>query len=93
MHILRGLLDGLQRGSLAAYRKRGRPWTIKAQIAENCLAQRGVECRVCGDPCPVTAIRFSPRLGGPPLPKVDASSCTGCGACVAPCPVAAINLT
>lgn len=68
------------------------PWTLKAQVTENCLAKRGVECRVCGDPCPVTAIRFSPRLGGPPLPEVDASSCTGCGACVAPCPVAAINL-
>ena len=69
------------------------PWTIKAQVADNCLARRGVECRVCGDPCPVTAIRFSPRLGGPPVAEVDTALCTGCGACVAPCPVAAISLT
>ena len=67
------------------------PWAIKAQIAENCLAKKGVECRVCGDPCPVAAIRFSPRLGGPPVAAVDTGSCTGCGACVAPCPVAAIS--
>lgn len=70
-----------------------RPWSIKAQIADNCLAKRGVECRVCGDPCVVSAIRFSPRLGGPPVAEVDAASCTGCGACVAPCPVNAISIT
>jgi len=69
------------------------PWDIKAQVADTCLARRGVECRVCGDPCPVAAIRFSPRLGGPPVAEVDTALCTGCGACVAPCPVAAISLT
>lgn len=68
------------------------PWTLKAHIAASCLAHRGVECRVCGDPCPEAAIRFSPRLGGPPVAEVDAGSCTGCGACVAPCPVTAISL-
>jgi len=73
--------------------ERALPWTIKAQVGGDCLASRGVECRVCGDPCPVGAIRFSPRLGGPPVADVDAASCTGCGACVAPCPVAAIRLT
>ena len=69
------------------------PWNIKARIADNCLARRGVECRICGDPCPVSAIRFSPCLGGPPVAEVDASSCTGCGACAAPCPVNAISIT
>jgi ferredoxin-type protein NapF len=69
------------------------PWAIKAQIAESCLPRRGVECRICGDHCSVTAIRFSPRLGGPPVAEVDAASCTGCGACVAPCPVNAISIT
>ena len=68
------------------------PRAIKAQIADSCLAKKGVECRICGDPCLVAAIRFSPRLGGPPLPEIDTGSCTGCGDCVAPCPVAAISL-
>ncbi len=67
-------------------------WTIKARIAESCLPRRGVECRICGDHCAAAAIRFSPRLGGPPAAEVDFDSCTGCGACVAPCPVAAISL-
>jgi ferredoxin-type protein NapF len=66
------------------------PWAIKAQAGRDCLARRGVECRVCGDQCGVGAIRFSPRIGGPPEPEIDANACTGCGACVAPCPAAAI---
>ena len=69
------------------------PWAIKAQVANTCLAQRGVECRICGDHCSVAAIRFSPRRGGPPLAEIDAAACTGCGACVAPCPVAAIGVS
>ncbi|BAO28190.1 ferredoxin-type protein NapF [Sulfuritalea hydrogenivorans] len=79
-------------GALLRAGNESTPWTIRAQVAENCLARHGVECRVCGDPCAVAAIRFSPRLGGPPLPEVDAGSCTGCGACVASCPAAAITL-
>ena len=69
------------------------PWAIKAHVAGACLAQRGVECRICGDHCAATAIRFSPRLGGPPLAEIDPAKCTGCGACVAPCPVNAISIT
>lgn len=69
-----------------------RPWSIKAEIANGCLALRGVECRICGDHCAANAIRFSPRVGGPPVPEIDAGACTGCGACVAPCPVAAIGV-
>lgn len=68
------------------------PWTIKAQIADTCLARHGTECRTCGDHCAAAAIRFSPRLGGPPVAVVDAGSCTGCGACVAPCPATAISV-
>ena len=68
------------------------PWAIKAQVASTCLAQRGVECRICGDHCTVAAIRFSPRLGGPPVAEIDPAACTGCGACVAPCPVTAISV-
>ena len=79
-------------GALPRAGKDAAPWTIKAQIDANCLARHSVECRICGDPCPVAAIRFSPRAGGPPEPEIDAATCTGCGACVAPCPVTAISV-
>jgi len=79
-------------GALPRAESRTLPWEIKARIADSCLARHGVECRVCGDPCAAAAIRFSPRLGGPPMPEVDADSCTGCGACVAPCPADAIRV-
>ena len=68
------------------------PWPYRALIGDACLPRRGVECRVCGDYCAAGAIRFSPRLGGSPLPAVDAERCTGCGACVAPCPTRAIRI-
>jgi ferredoxin-type protein NapF len=84
--------DACRDGALLREEGQSVAWTIKAKIAESCLAQQGVECRVCGDPCPVAAIRFSPRMGGPPLPGVVSESCTGCGACVAPCPVSAISV-
>lgn len=71
----------------------GQPaWSHKAVIGDSCLAQRGVECRVCEDFCETRAIRFSLRLGGSPLPVIDPGKCTGCGACIAPCPVAAISI-
>lgn len=79
-------------GALLRTTDQAAPWAIKAQIAASCLPRHGVECRICGDHCLVAAIRFSPRLGGPPLAEVDPASCTGCGACVAPCPVTAISL-
>ena len=68
------------------------PWALKASIGQSCLAEAGVECRVCGENCPESAIRFRPRLGGVALPQLDASACTGCGACFAPCPTRAIAL-
>ena len=67
-------------------------WPYKAAIGEDCLPRQGVECRVCGDFCDARAIRFPLRLGGSPLPDIDAGKCTACGACVAPCPVAAISI-
>lgn len=79
-------------GALLRSDTKSPPWIIKAQIADRCLAQHGIECRICADPCLPKAIRFSPRLGGPPVAEVDAGTCTGCGACVAPCPVAAISV-
>lgn len=65
-------------------------WNLKARIADKCVAYKGVECRICRDTCPVSAIRFQPVAGGIPRPQLNATVCTGCGACVAPCPVAAI---
>jgi ferredoxin-type protein NapF len=67
-------------------------WPYKASIGEDCLPRQGVECRVCGDFCEARAIHFAPRLGGSPLPEIEADKCTGCGACVAPCPVTAISV-
>lgn len=69
------------------------PWTIKAQFSAQCLAERGVECRICGEHCDVNAIRFPPRLGGVPAPQLDSAGCTGCGGCVAACPVHAVHMT
>lgn len=69
------------------------PWQARAKIGEHCLAQQRVECRVCGEHCAAGAIRFSPVLGGPPLPTLDSARCTGCGACVSPCPTRAITVS
>ncbi|MBK6637864.1 MAG: ferredoxin-type protein NapF [Rhodocyclaceae bacterium] len=68
------------------------PWQARARIADTCMAHAGVECRICGEHCAESAIRFSPRLGGPPLPEVNNETCTGCGACLAVCPASAINV-
>jgi ferredoxin-type protein NapF len=67
-------------------------WTIKARMAEHCLAFQRVECRVCGEQCLVAAIGFPPQPGGVAAPVVDAARCNGCGACVASCPTRAISL-
>lgn len=63
-----------------------------AAISDACLARQGVTCMSCRDACPEEAIRFAPRAGGPFLPVLDASLCSGCGACIAPCPTDAIVL-
>lgn len=68
------------------------PWQLKAAIGEACLARSGVECRICGEVCGESAIRFRPTAGGVAQPQFDAQRCTGCGACQAPCPVRAIAL-
>ncbi|THF61106.1 ferredoxin-type protein NapF [Pseudothauera nasutitermitis] len=68
------------------------PWALLATVGGACLAMHGVECRVCGEICERSAIRFRPRIGGVALPELDAVSCTGCGACVAPCPAHALTM-
>ncbi|HUG60258.1 MAG TPA: ferredoxin-type protein NapF [Methylomirabilota bacterium] len=61
-------------------------------IGDGCLPFEGVVCQSCRDACPESAIRFQPRRGGPFLPDIRVSACTGCGACIAPCPTSAIRL-
>lgn len=67
------------------------PWNWKPQFGDSCLAQRKVECRICGEICDHGAIRFRPALGGIAQPSLDSERCTGCGACVSPCPTQAIS--
>ena len=65
-------------------------WRVR--IADHCLAQRQVECRLCGDACDTKALRFVPARGGISQLQVQLDACTGCGDCVAPCPVNAIEM-
>ncbi|MEX2449338.1 MAG: ferredoxin-type protein NapF [Rhodospirillales bacterium] len=64
----------------------------RASIGASCFAPRGIHCQACGDACPEAAIRFRPRIGGPPMPDIAQSHCTGCGACVSVCPADAVSL-
>lgn len=68
------------------------PWQIKAQINDGCLAERGVECRICGESCDEQAIRFQLAIGKVARPLVNPDQCSGCGACVASCPSNSIRL-
>ena len=44
--------------------RRDRPWMLVAQIGNECLANRNVVCRSCGESCDARAIRFRLRAGG-----------------------------
>jgi ferredoxin-type protein NapF len=68
------------------------PWGLSAAFTTDCLAQRNVVCRTCGESCELGAIRFPPILGGVAKPQLDAAACTGCGACLADCPTHAIRI-
>lgn len=48
-------------------------------------------CKMCGDLCPVGAIRFTTDREGFWYPRVDDDKCVQCGLCVKKCPV--INVT
>jgi len=69
------------------------PWSLRANFDHRCIAASGTECRICGEQCEVEAIRFKPRVGGPPIPMIDGIKCNGCGACVGPCPTRAIQVS
>jgi ferredoxin-type protein NapF len=64
----------------------------KAAVDGHCLALRGVECRVCGDACEASALRFVPTLGGIAQLRIDREACTGCGDCISICPVHALRV-
>lgn len=69
------------------------PWSVAAFInTENCLAFKDTECRSCYDPCEVSSITMTPRIGGVSIPLLNTSLCTGCGACFAICPTKAITM-
>ncbi|WP_145108178.1 ferredoxin-type protein NapF [Cereibacter sediminicola] len=63
-----------------------------AAVGAGCLTLGGVACMACADICPEAAIRLRPRIGGPAVPELAASRCTGCGACVAICPADAVGM-
>jgi ferredoxin-type protein NapG len=55
-----------------------------------CLSWQGEKCTLCADVCPVEdAIVLDP--GG--RPRIDPSTCTGCGSCLQVCPVGTAGVT
>lgn len=69
------------------------PWEIKAEITDQCLAHKNVECRSCGDMCEPMAIQFKLSIGQVATPIINIDECNGCGACVAVCPTSSINVS
>jgi ferredoxin-type protein NapF len=68
------------------------PWQQSIVIGAQCIAQHGVDCRVCGELCDAGAIRFTLQVGKVAQPSLALDACTGCGACIAPCPSSAIQM-
>lgn len=79
-------------GALASSYERAH-WASDLTISEDCLALRGVDCRVCGEQCEHTAIRFVPVLRSVAKPHLEREACTGCGACIGPCPTSALRFS
>ncbi|MBF0265059.1 MAG: ferredoxin-type protein NapF [Gammaproteobacteria bacterium] len=69
------------------------PWQLNLLIKEDCLVNKNVVCRSCGEVCDERAIRFKPKIGGVFIPEFDLGQCSGCGACVNVCPVNAVQLS
>ena len=56
-------------------------WPWRARIEPHCLSLQAISCRACQDACDARAISFRLATGGRALPKIDLTSCTGCGGC------------
>jgi ferredoxin-type protein NapF len=69
------------------------PWSLTVRATDACLSAQATFCRSCGEACAERAITFPPARGGVAVPRIDASTCTGCGACVSACPVGAVVTT
>ncbi len=68
------------------------PWSYVAHVKDNCLSERGVVCRSCGDVCETRTIKFKLVVGGSALLELNTADCNGCGECVSICPVNAIEI-
>lgn len=66
--------------------------SYQVSVAGNCLSMNGVTCRVCGESCEQSAIRFRLVVGGHAQLQIEPGACNGCGACIGVCPVTALSL-
>jgi ferredoxin-type protein NapF len=86
-------LENCMTGALHAdQRTSSNPWPLVASIENNCLANKGIECRICAEQCEVQAIRIRLTAGSVAQPVMNYSSCNGCGACYRFCPEEAIMI-
>jgi len=69
-----------------------RPWALSIEIKDNCLSMNGIVCRICGERCEESAVRFQLQTGGRALPLPDPELCSGCGECSHVCPSFSIKI-
>ncbi|KMT64093.1 ferredoxin-type protein NapF [Catenovulum maritimum] len=60
-------------------------------LTDNCLAQKNIYCRSCGENCEPQAIEFKYINGAIAQPQINLDACIQCGACVSPCPTQAVQ--
>ena len=86
-------VEACQSGALNRVTSNDFPWNAKAVLNNDCLADKMVLCRSCGEVCEHSAIQFPPSINGIIAPEINLDSCTGCGACVSICPTDALNVS